>query len=576
VSVQLIEGWEGYSNRVVIEPSGGNGVRMDTTGSPSFTAGPWSRGSYNPGVSQEYLPFKDTSGTRFYGLFRIYLTNYNRSIFGIHNSARAQHWLLRVNASGFLELQNNAGTTVGTGTTLLYASSWNEIEFDVAIGNSAAANVWVHGLSSTDIAVTTQDFQNGSDTTGHGVIIPGNTGNIYDDVIVYDSAGSTNNARVGTKAVVGLHPTAKGDQENWDPRKTSTTQRFYFPKARRQTSSNTSETFDGFPAPVLPAFDALWDYTVGVENDQPPRGRLTPERYAHTDPDTGTNDSRPAYDVSATPADLLGGQYVSPALAAQTISGTAKMRMIIAEETANDNIASQLVVYVVSNDGQTVRGVLYSGDTDTTNPPSNEWSTTHTNRAFPRGATTNFSLSSLAISEGDRLVVEYGGRMRGTARTSVLLSINTGSNGTTDLPEDETDTTQTKLAWIEFSGAISMSDDGNWDHVGIEAPPDDDSTYVSTSTDNDLDLYNLEALPSSLAASGPIVIKTFGKKTDPGARTLTHAYKTSGATQTGSAIGLPTGAYGTQRTYLDVDGTDSAAWSDSKLNALQIGPKATT
>lgn len=576
MTVQLIEGWEGYSSRVVIEPSGGSNVRMDTTGSPVFTAGPWSRGSYQVGVSEEYLPFRDTSGTRFYGMLRVYLTNYNRRIVGVHNSSRGQHFRIGVNASGFAVLENvSAGNVIATGTTLLYQGTWNEIEFDVTIGNSAAASVWVHGLSAADISVSGQDFQN-TDSTGYGLIIVGNTGNPIDDVIVYDSAGATNNARVGSKCVVGLHPTSKGDQENWDPKKTSTTQRFYFPKARRQQSNNTNETFDGYAAPVLPAFDSLWDYTLADETDQPPRGRLTPEPYAHTDPGTGTTDSRPAYDVASTPADLLGGQYVSPALAAQTISGTAKMRMVVAEETANDNVAAQLVVYVVSNDGQTVRGVLYAGDSDTANPPSNEFGTAYANRAFPRAATTNFALSSLAISEGDRLVVEYGARMRGTARTSVLVGYTTGSDGTTDLPEDETDTSQVKLPWIEFSGAITMSDDGNWDHVGIEAPPDDDGTYVSTSTDNDLDLYNLEALSSSLAASGPIVIKTFAKKLDPGARTLTHGYKTSGATQTGSALGLPTGSYGTQRTYLDVDGTDSAAWSDSKLNALQIGPKATT
>ena len=83
-------------------------------------------------------------------------------------------------------------------------------------------------------------------------------------------------------------------------------------------------------------------------------------------------------------------------------------------------------------------------------------------------------------------------------------------------------------------------------------------------------------MPGAYTAAGPIAIKTTAKKVEPGVRTLTHVYNTGGADQAGSAIGLLTGSYAIQETLLDVDATDSAAWTDAKLNAIQAGPKATT
>lgn len=580
--LQLLEGFEHGSNAVIPNPSGGSSIVGDdrAVSLTGGTAGPWSRYCYTPGVSVEYLPFRDQSGTHFYVMARLYLTSFAHDLIGIigPSGTGTRHGGIAVSGTGQIQLKNSAGTVVGTSTELVYANAWNLLEFELTVADSASGNVWLHGVSTADIAVTTQDFKAGSDTTGAGLYIWGNSGFYIDDVIVYDSQGSSNNARVGDMVVPGLLMSAKGDQEQWDPKKTGSVSRFYFPKARRFHESGGTKK-DGFPAPVGVAPDASWEYTNPVETDDVPAGRLTPETTGYATPSTAaTNDntdSRPAYDVSGSaPWDLLGLQYVSPALAATTISGTAKLYMLVAEETAADNIASQLVIRVVSNDGQTVRGTLYSGDTDATNPPSSEWSTTATARGFPRFALLPITLSSLAISEGDRLVVELGARMRGVARTSVGMTYITGANGTVDVSENETDTTQAHNAWLDLSSALTLSDDGNWDHLA-ETPPDDDGTYVSTSTDNDLDLYNVENVDSALATQGPLCIFIRARKVDPGSRTLTVAYKTSGATQTGSAHGVPT-SYAYVKEYLDVDATDSGAWSDSKVNALQVGIKATT
>lgn len=546
------------------------------------TAGPWSRGAYNPGVSNEYLTLRNQSATRVFGAFRCYFSSYGRGLLGMYSTS---DWDFRINVdgNGFVQLQGQSlSTTIGTGTNLLYLNAWNLIEYDITLGDAGACKVWVHGLTTPDID-TTGDTKHSTETAFKKLALSGNSGVAFDDIIVYDDTGSRWKERVGDKVVVGLFPNAKGDQENWDPKKTATASRFYFPMSVRGYSylgGGTSGWRSGAPAPVEPAYAALWDYTVPSESDPISRGRLSPEKFDNTAESANQlTYSRPAYDVSGSPPwDMLMGQYVSPALAAQTITGTFKMYGCVIEETAADNVSSQVVIRVVSNDGQTVRGTLYAGDTDTTNPPSNEWSdSVYTSRAFPRGNTgSGQALTDIgAISEGDRLVVEYGVRMRGPVRNSVQLGMYLGSEGASDLPENETETDQTKNAWIQFSNALTLSDDGNWDHTN-ETPPYLDALYVETNVDNDLDLYHLDPVPAAYTVDGPLVVKMVAKKSDPGARTLTHAYKTSGATQTGAATGLPTGSYGITFTYLDEDATGPAAWDDTKVNSLQIGPKATT
>ena len=69
---------------------------------------------------------------------------------------------------------------------------------------------------------------------------------------------------------------------------------------------------------------------------------------------------------SANANDILAMQYVSEPLAAQTISGTLIGQIRRAEAANAANMMGQIVVRVVSSTG-VQRGVLYGGDTRTTN-----------------------------------------------------------------------------------------------------------------------------------------------------------------------------------------------------------------
>ena len=136
-------------------------------------------------------------------------------------------------------------------------------------------------------------------------------------------------------------------------------------------------------------------------------------------------------------------QYVSEPLAAQTISGTVKCYIRCRELDAGDNCTSRLLIRVCNNAGTAYTGTLLSLAHYGT---SAEFNTSLRNIAFANGDT----LSSLAINEGDRLVVELGNNNEGANETTRL---NFGDNSGTDLGENETETTANN-PWIEFSADL--------------------------------------------------------------------------------------------------------------------------
>jgi len=162
--------------------------------------------------------------------------------------------------------------------------------------------------------------------------------------------------------------------------------------------------------------------------------------------------------ITTSNQDLLQGQHISEPLAAQTISGTFKCYLQARESNAAANWRSQIIIRVVSNDGTTVRGTLYAGDTGTlTGDPTSEWNASTSaeeSRAFPVGGST--ALSSLAISAQDRLVVETGAREHNTQNTNRQGAIVYGEPAGGDLAENETQTATNLAGWIEFSGTIGL------------------------------------------------------------------------------------------------------------------------
>jgi hypothetical protein len=216
--------------------------------------------------------------------------------------------------------------------------------------------------------------------------------------------------------------------------------RLYFPKNN--------------PAPAPFAYGAalvggFWETT---------RSGLVTQQIVHTKAGSGFAEglvTADAIDVNpagtgTNPNDYLLCQYVTPPLAAQTLSATQSFRgpFRVGEGDTNMNARSQIVVYLVGSDGAH-KSTLYAGDADGT---GNEWVVlgTRTTRRFPR-TTQNFT--SVACADEDRVVIELGARIHGTAAN--LLSIIVGLDaGAGDHADSET-ATGGQNPWIDFAQSFT-------------------------------------------------------------------------------------------------------------------------
>lgn len=200
-------------------------------------------------------------------------------------------------------------------------------------------------------------------------------------------------------------------------------------------------------AAVSPTFSAGWDDTGGADH----LALATASGGATAQVQLTSTDT-----VTTTDADQLWRQYVSPPLnGAQSISGTVKGQVKVKESSNAQNARAQLVIYVVSNDGSTVRGILLDFDTSAL---SSEFSTSNINKKFPLAAISPATLSSVSASDCDRLVIEYGARDHSTG-VGATVSATFGDDSATDLAENET-SSATSDPWIEFSGTISFRAEG--------------------------------------------------------------------------------------------------------------------
>jgi hypothetical protein len=169
---------------------------------------------------------------------------------------------------------------------------------------------------------------------------------------------------------------------------------------------------------------------------------------------------------------------VSLPLLAQTISGTIKGQFQCSETNATDNYTLAVAIKIIQADG-TDRAVLLaaSASDDTSATPPEMVVTTQTNRRF-QDSSENFSitLSSQAVTAGDRLVIEIGYRQ---ASTSVANGgVRTASTDASDLPEDSTTTTNAN-PWLEFSGNILLAPY----YYGSASTPADNGTGTADPTD---------------------------------------------------------------------------------------------
>jgi hypothetical protein len=112
---------------------------------------------------------------------------------------------------------------------------------------------------------------------------------------------------------------------------------------------------------------------------------------------------------------------VSAPLAAQTISGTFRGQLLLWESNGAADLIPQATVYVVNTAGTSILSTLYAGDTRTTS--IDEAPIAIGNVPCPGAAISPVTLTSFAVPDGARLVIQYGFRANNTSTTNFFMLI---------------------------------------------------------------------------------------------------------------------------------------------------------
>jgi len=131
--------------------------------------------------------------TRIIGGMRFSITVAGTSsLVNFRDSATAQ-CTIAVDSSNIITVRNGnaAGTILGTGSSVTTGST-HYLEWDITIGNSAAYQVWLDGVSIISGTGDTQNTVNAF-ANGFGSVAGSGTGLVIDDLYLFDTTGATNN-----------------------------------------------------------------------------------------------------------------------------------------------------------------------------------------------------------------------------------------------------------------------------------------------------------------------------------------------------------------------------------------------
>lgn len=108
-----------------------------------------------------------------------------------------------------------------------------------------------------------------------------------------------------------------------------------------------------------------------------------------------------------------------------------------------------------------------------------------------------------------------------------------------------------------------------------EANEDADTTYVVSSTANQIDSYAFPAMAETAGIIGTVAINTVDRIDDVGPHTMDHFTKSGASTALSAAIS-PSASYLNHQTFRGTDPNTSAAWTLTNLNAAEFGYKELT
>lgn len=192
---------------------------------------------------------------------------------------------------------------------------------------------------------------------------------------------------------------------------------------------------DALTVPVSPAFAGGWENTS-----------IADRTLMHIVKRSSAMATRSYADADATNQQILFKHYICPfRLASQAIAAAAvRLQMRCSETNAGNNLTLMFGARSYPPDGVTATSTLR---TIVTAGTGTEMTTSLTNRV------DNPTLTAGSAVEGGWLTVEIGAAGDPAAGQSHSSSIRFGDSNGTDLPQDESTTTDND-PWIEFSSNI--------------------------------------------------------------------------------------------------------------------------
>lgn len=171
--------------------------------------------------------------------------------------------------------------------------------------------------------------------------------------------------------------------------------------------------------------------------------------------DAGTSSNQETTESVALGNAICQVQYVSAPLAAQTISGTFD---ITTSQRVSATGATDFAynVWVVASNGTTIRGVLNNHTSTSIAVPSSSYSTV---------SDTSAAITSLAVSDGDYIVVELGYEVNNTGSKTFGTQAGTGSitfSGTISFISAPTSLTYPYTTYTPVTGYNHTSGTPTW------------------------------------------------------------------------------------------------------------------
>lgn len=122
------------------------------------------------------------------------------------------------------------------------------------------------------------------------------------------------------------------------------------------------------------------------------------------------------------------------------------------------------------------------------------------------------------------------------------------------------------------STGLSQSAAGsNYDKVN-EATPDGDTTYVYGDTEGQYDTYAMADLPAGSWTVHAVQTVMHAKKSDSGTRFFRPVLRSDGTDYVGTSVAVAE-SYVAYTEIFEADPATSDPWTDSAVNALQVGPE---